>query len=113
MQRAAAVAGLMLFSMVGAAYADSPGGWSQFNDLVIHGQPKVAQAQQLHQTTPVYELPTGQKRGTWVSRKIPTAAQRTKPSTLAQRAVLQRCRERQGSLDVANPGVSDTGIAKS
>ena len=73
MQRAAAVAGLMLFSMVGAAYADSPGGWSQFTDMVIHGQPKVAQAQQVHQTTPVYEFATGQKRGTWVSSENPNS----------------------------------------
>jgi hypothetical protein len=66
MQRAAAVAGLALFSMVGVAYADSPGGWSQINDMVAQSQPKVAQVQQVHQTAPVYEFSTAQKRGTWV-----------------------------------------------
>jgi hypothetical protein len=40
---------------------------------VIHGQPKVAQAQQVHQTTPVYEFATGQKRGTWVSSENPNS----------------------------------------
>jgi len=73
MQRAAAVVGLVLFSVVGVAHADSPGGWSQFDQMVAkaQGQPKVAQVQQVPQTTPVYEFATGQKPGTWVSPANP------------------------------------------
>ena len=74
MQRVASVAGLVLFGMVGVAYADSPGGWSQFDDMVkAQGQPKVAQVQQGRQTAPVpvYEFATGQRGGTWVSQEIP------------------------------------------
>ena len=73
MKRAAVVAGLVLFSMVGVAYADSPGGWSQFDAMVTkpQSQAKVAQVQQVQQTTTVYEFPTGQKRGTWVSQEPP------------------------------------------
>ena len=73
MQRAAVVAGLVLFSTVGVAYADSPGGWSQFNDMVTQSQPKVAQVQQVHQTAPVYQFTTGQRRGTWVSPANPNS----------------------------------------
>ena len=73
MQRVASVAGLVLFGMVGVAYADSPGGWSQFDDIVrkAQSQPKVAQVQQGRQTAPVYEFATGQKRGTSVSQANP------------------------------------------
>jgi hypothetical protein len=75
MKRIAAVAGLVLVSMVGVAYADSPGGWSQFNEMVTEAQrqPNVAQAHQAQQTKPVYEFATGQKRGTWVSQANPNS----------------------------------------
>lgn len=62
MQRAAVIAGLVLFSMVGVAYADSPGGWSQFNEMTKpQAQPKVAQVQQ---AKPVYEYNATQQRST-------------------------------------------------
>ena len=73
MQRAAAVAGLVMFSLVGVAHADSPGGWSQFNDMVTHSQPAVAEAKQLHQSVPVYEFATGQQHGTWVAPANPNS----------------------------------------
>jgi hypothetical protein len=74
MQRVASVAGLVLFGMVGVAYADNPGGWSQFDGMVkAQGQPKVAQVQQGRQTAPVYEFATGQKGGTWVSQANPNS----------------------------------------
>ena len=73
MQRVASLAGLALFGMVGVAYADTPGGWSQFDAMVTkaQGQPQVAQVQQVLQTTPVYEFATGQRGGTWVSQENP------------------------------------------
>ncbi len=73
MQQVTPVAGLVLFGMVGVAYADAPGGWSQFDAMVskAQGQPRVAQVQQAPQKTPVYEFATGQKRGTWVSEPNP------------------------------------------
>jgi len=50
MQRVAAVAGLALFGMVGVAYADAPGGWSQFDHMVKQqAAAKVAQGQQMQQ----------------------------------------------------------------
>jgi hypothetical protein len=60
MQRALAVAGLVLVAMSGVAYADSPGGWSQFDAMVAtaQGQNKVAPLRQVQQN-PVYEFPTG------------------------------------------------------
>ncbi len=62
MQRAAAVAGWVLFSMVGVAYADSPGGWSQFDEMTKpRGQVKVAPIQQVQQAKPAYEFAIGQK----------------------------------------------------
>ena len=75
MRRVASLAGLVLFNMAGVAYADSPGGWSQFDGMVAkaRGQPQVAQVQQVRQTTPVYEFATGQKRGTWVSHPNPNS----------------------------------------
>ena len=53
MQQIASVAGVVSFSTVGVAYADGPGGWSQFNDVVNRapGQSKAAQAQQAPQKT--------------------------------------------------------------
>ena len=72
MQRVAAVAGLVLLGLAGVAYADSPGGWSQFDAMTKpQSQAKVAQVQQVQQTTPVYELVTGQKRDTTVSQGTP------------------------------------------
>ena len=72
MQRVAAVAGLVLFGLAGVAYADSPGGWSQFEAMTKpQSQAKVAQVQQVQQTTPVYEFATDQKRGTTVSQGTP------------------------------------------
>jgi hypothetical protein len=41
--------------------------------MVTHSQPAVAQAQQLHQTAPVYEFATGQKHGTWVAPANPNS----------------------------------------
>jgi hypothetical protein len=65
MKRVFAATSLVLAAISGAAYADSPGGWSQFNDLVARpqGQNKVAPAQQVHQP-PVYEFSTGERRST-------------------------------------------------
>jgi hypothetical protein len=72
MQRVAVVAGLVLFGLAGVAYADSPGGWSQFDSMTKpQSQAKVAQVQQVQQTTTVYEFPTSPKRGTWVSQETP------------------------------------------
>jgi hypothetical protein len=72
MQRVAAVAGLVLVSMVGVAYADSPGGWSQFNEMMKpQAQVAVAPVQQVQQAKPVYEFAVGQKSGTWVSTANP------------------------------------------
>jgi hypothetical protein len=65
MQRVAVVAGLVLFSMVGVANADSPGGWSQFEEMMKpQGQATVAPVQQVQQATPVYEFAAGQKGAT-------------------------------------------------
>ncbi len=63
MWRLATVTGLALFGLVGVAYADSPGGWSQFNDLVAKAQDrdKAAPAQQ---AKPVYEFNAAQQRST-------------------------------------------------
>jgi hypothetical protein len=72
MQRVAAVAGLVLFSMVGVAYADSPGGWSQFNEMMKPQAPvRVAPVQEVQQAKPVYEFAVGQKSGTWVAPANP------------------------------------------
>jgi hypothetical protein len=67
MRRAFGVSGLVLLSMAGIAHADTPGGWSQFNDLVAkaQGRTTVAPAQQVQQT-PVYEFTAGEKHGTWL-----------------------------------------------
>lgn len=46
MQRVAAVAGVVLFGLVGVAHADSPGGWSQFEAMMKQQAAKVAQSQQ-------------------------------------------------------------------
>ena len=65
MQRVAAVAGLVLFSMVGVANADSPGGWSQFDEMMKpHGQAKVAPVPQVQQAKPVFEFAVDQKNAT-------------------------------------------------
>ncbi len=65
MQRVAAVAGLALFSMAGVAYADSPGGWSQFDQMMKpQAQATAAPVQQVQQAQPVYEFAVGQKRRT-------------------------------------------------
>jgi len=62
MQRAAVVAGLVLFGIVGVANADSPGGWSQFDQMMKpQSQPKVAQVQD---AKPVYEFNATQQRST-------------------------------------------------
>ena len=72
MQRVAAVAGLVLFGMVGVAYADSPGGWSQFNEMLKpQAELRVAPVQQVQQAKPVYEFAVGQQSGTWVSPANP------------------------------------------
>ena len=66
MQRVAAVAGLVLVSMVGVAYADSPGGWSQLDEMMKpQDQVAVAPVQQV-QAKPIYEFAVGQKSGTRV-----------------------------------------------
>jgi len=64
MKRMAMAASLILFSLVGAAYADSPGGWSQFNDLVAKAQARdqAASVQEVQQAKPVYEFNTTQQR---------------------------------------------------
>ena len=63
MQRVVAVAGLVLVGMVGVAYADSPGGWSQFDQMMKpQAQAKAASIQQVQQAQPVYEFAVGQKR---------------------------------------------------
>jgi hypothetical protein len=63
MKREATVAGLVLFGLVGAAYADSPGGWSQFNDMAAKAQArdKIAPVQP---AKPVYEFNATQQRST-------------------------------------------------
>lgn len=72
MQRVAAIAGLVLLGMVGVAYADSPGGWSQFDAMMKpHGQAKVAPVQQVQQAKPVYEFAVGQKRAVGLSPANP------------------------------------------
>jgi len=72
MQRVAAVAGLVLVSMVGVAYADSPGGWSQFDEMMKpHGPAKIAPVQQGQQANPVYEFAVGQKRAVGLSPANP------------------------------------------
>jgi hypothetical protein len=38
MKRLFAASGLVLVAMSGVGYADSPGGWSQFNDLTAKAQ---------------------------------------------------------------------------
>jgi hypothetical protein len=65
MKRLFAASGLVLVAMSGVGYADSPGGWSQFNDLTAkaQGRNNLAPAQQVH-PTPVYEFTAGEKRGT-------------------------------------------------
>lgn len=65
MKRVFAVSVLVLFSMAGVAYADSPGGWSQFSDMVSKAQGR-NQAAPLHQAqqSPVYEFTAGEQRGT-------------------------------------------------
>jgi hypothetical protein len=67
MQRVLAVAGVVLFGMAGVAHADSPGGWSQFNDMVAKAQGRVTtptQPVQVEQARPVYDFATQNRRGT-------------------------------------------------
>jgi hypothetical protein len=65
MKRVATVTGLMLFGLVGVANADSPGGWSQFDQMMKpQGQAKVAPVQQVQQAKPVYEFNATQQRST-------------------------------------------------
>jgi hypothetical protein len=47
------IAGSVLFSAVGVAYADGSGGWSQFNEMMkqVQSQREAAQAQQAPQKT--------------------------------------------------------------
>ena len=67
MQRALAFAGLVLVAMNGVAYADSPGGWSQSNDLATKAQGRVkesGQEVQVQQAKPVSEYSTQNRRNT-------------------------------------------------
>jgi hypothetical protein len=68
MKRMATATAVMLFSWVGVAYADSPGGWSQFNDMTTKAQASehAASVQQVQQAKPVYEFNTTQQRNTAV-----------------------------------------------
>jgi hypothetical protein len=54
----------MLLSM-GVAHADSPGGWSQFNEMTKPRTTATVTTPQVQQTT-VYEFPAGESRGTWL-----------------------------------------------
>lgn len=62
------VASLVLFGLVGVAYADSPGGWSQFDAMVKGGQAQkvVVQAAPVGQPKEVAQFVTNEKTGTWV-----------------------------------------------
>jgi hypothetical protein len=68
MKRMATATGVMLFSLAGVAYADSPGGWSQFNDMTAKAQARehAASVQQVQQSEPVYGLNTTQHGNTAV-----------------------------------------------
>ena len=65
MRRVAPVAGLALFGMVSVAYADSPGGWSQFDALVAKAQDRNRLAP-VQQANPIYEFNAAQQRSTSV-----------------------------------------------
>jgi hypothetical protein len=68
MKRVATATGLLLFGVVATAYADSPGGWSQYDDLMakVQAHDHVASVQQVQQAKPVYEFNTSQQRTTSV-----------------------------------------------
>ena len=75
MRRAAAVAVLVFFSLAGVAYADSPGGWSQFDAMTRpQGRVTMAPVQEVQQAKPVYEFAVGQKGGTSLSPANPNEA---------------------------------------
>ncbi len=66
MKRVASVAGLVLFGLMNVAYADSPGGWSQFDAMVAKAQDrdKIAPVQEVQRTSPIYQFNAAQQGST-------------------------------------------------